>query len=238
MNEELEIEVAEGYKRCSTTAVHGCGKVKPVSEFSKAMNAKDGYLSICKECDKQRKRRYHEEIKSGERKHIIVKTKRCPCCEITFDNPYEAFSTYPNRIDKLGSMCRKCESKRDGRSSAIKRARKKGILFDVTLKYWRSVYRDNCPACGVKLQYGGAKMCNNSATMDRLIPSKGYVEGNLMCLCAHCNEMKLNDDSSETLRARAKLVVKAHNYMADVMEAAEKGEYKLKVMAQGTLFEV
>ena len=99
-------------------------------------------------------------------------------------------------------------------------------------------YKDNCEACETKLKYGKGKICNNSATMDRIIPRKGYVEGNLMCLCKHCNEMKLNDDNSKTLRARAKLVLKAHNYMADAMEAVEKGEYKLKVMTQGTLFEV
>ena len=236
MSEELEVEVPEGYKRCSTTAKYACGKVKPISEFNKRADCKDGVNSLCRECAKQYARYYIEELKSGEREYNIAKTKRCPCCKITYDNPYEAFTSRANRYDNLHSICRKCEAKQSGRLGARKRAKKKGVFFDVTMKYWFSAYRDNCPACGVKLQFAGGKLCNNSATMDRIIPSKGYVEGNLMCLCKHCNEMKLNDDSSKTLRARAKLVLKAHNYMADVMEAVEKGEYNIKtVLDTGTL---
>ena len=221
MSEELEIEVPEGHKRCSTTAKWGCGKVKPLSEFCKKAVSKDGLSPTCRECAKKYEIRYHKELRSGERKHIIVKTKRCPNCEITYDNPYETFSALHSSIIGLVSSCKKCEAKRGAHKKAKKRAKEKGIPFDVTVKYWDNAYRDNCPACGVKLQFASGKMCNNSATMDKIIPSKGYVEGNLQCLCKHCNVMKLNDDSSETLRARAKLVLKAHNYMADVMEAAE-----------------
>jgi len=249
MSEELEIEVPEynvhflrqqplplGYKRCSPTAIHGCGKVKPVSEFCKKAASKDGLSHTCKECATQCLIRYHKELKSGERKHIIVKTKRCRICETTFDNPYEAFAVRLGHVDKLDFVCRKCQAKRGAHKNAKKRAKEKGIPFGVTVKYWLTVYKDNCPACGVELQFAGGKMCNNSATMDKIIPSKGYVEGNLQCLCKHCNEMKLNDDSSKVVRARAKLVLKAHNYMADVMEAAEKGEYNIKtVLDTGTL---
>ena len=112
------------------------------------------------------------------------------------------------------------------------------------MEQWLDAYKDNCEACETKLKYGKGKFCNNSATMDKVIPSKGYVGGhyteggNLMCLCKHCNEMKLNDDSSKVVRDRAKLVLKAHNYMADVMEAVENGKYKPKVMYQEMLFEV
>ena len=231
----------ERYRQCLSISRDGrtetgCKEVKLLSEFNGAGGGKFKYL--CKECDRQRASDYRKELKSGERKYTIVKTKKCPDCEITFDNPYEAFTEELTRVDKLESKCRKCKAKRGGRKNAKKRAGKKGVPFNVTMEHWMDAYsgKDNCPACGVKLQYGGGKLCNNSATMDRIIPSKGYVEGNLQCLCKHCNEMKFNDATSKTLRARAKLVLKAHNYMADVMEAAEKGEYKPKVMTQGILF--
>ena len=148
MSKKLKIEVEEGYKRCLTISrdgytESGCKEIKPFSEFNKNKKANDGYKNICRECDNRRVRDYCKEFKDGKRKRIIVKTKTCHDCDITFDKPYEFFEPNLNRKDGLQSYCKKCRSKRRSYGHARERAKEKGIPFDVTYKQWNDVYKDD-----------------------------------------------------------------------------------------------
>lgn len=77
---------------------------------------------------------------------------------------------------------------------------------------------DNCPILGCKLQYGivppnmvdgkkhfykggmkGKKRPANLATLDRLIPEKGYVPGNVFVISDRANRLKNNATLDEIL---------------------------------------
>ena len=61
------MKIAEGMKRCSK-----CGEVKPVGEFYKHKNRKDGLQSQCKQCQKEYIEKYYEENKE----HCAEKAKK------------------------------------------------------------------------------------------------------------------------------------------------------------------
>lgn len=50
----------------------------------------------------------------------------------------------------------------------------------------------NCPSCGCRLDYSTAVGGDDKATLDRVIPSLGYIAGNVMPLCARENRLKQN----------------------------------------------
>jgi hypothetical protein len=95
-------------------------------------------------------------------------------------------------------------------STAKRRAKEKGVPFDLTPDYVRSLAVDRCPSLGVELVYGsgnGGSAEYNSASLDRIVPSLGYVRGNVQVLSARANAMK-SDASPEELLLFANWVLR------------------------------
>lgn len=81
------------------------------------------------------------------------------------------------------------------------RAKRKDLPFDLTRPFLTSQARNqghNCWYCGQKLGYAGGLNSPEQASVDRVIPSKGYVVGNVVLACALCNRRKA-DSSVEDL---------------------------------------
>jgi len=75
------------------------------------------------------------------------------------------------------------------------RASKKRVPFSLTCSYLESIWTDHCPVTGREFVIG----CSNDApSLDRLVPQKGYVEGNVVWLSRRINLIK-NDASLEEL---------------------------------------
>lgn len=55
----------------------------------------------------------------------------------------------------------------------------------------------HCPVLGIKLIYGSTRHDNNSASMDRLIPKKGYVKGNVIIISYRANRIKCDASLKE-----------------------------------------
>ena len=72
-------------------------------------------------------------------------------------------------------------------------AKKKGITFTITPDELGDP-PDYCPCCGIRMTRGTHQQMGNSPSMDRLIPERGYVEGNVIWVCFRCNTIK-NDAS-------------------------------------------
>lgn len=49
-----------------------------------------------------------------------------------------------------------------------------------------------CPVFGLELEYGGRGKSDNTATIDRIDPSKGYVPGNIETISWKANRLKSN----------------------------------------------
>jgi len=92
------------------------------------------------------------------------------------------------------------------------RAQKAGVPFDLTRDYLDSIRVSHCPILGIELKYTeNTKICDDSATIDRIVPELGYVPGNIQMLSHKANRMKSNA-TSEQLIMFAKWVLKEHDH--------------------------
>lgn len=82
--------------------------------------------------------------------------------------------------------------------SARTRAKYKNLAFDLTNDYVYELAYDLCPIFLEPMSYGGTgRQVWNSASLDRLDPSKGYVQGNVAVISFKANIIKSNANSQE-----------------------------------------
>lgn len=78
------------------------------------------------------------------------------------------------------------------------RAKAKGIPFAITSEDF--VIPSHCPCCGVRLVPKEERLtrmktgAHDSPSLDRKVPSLGYVPGNIAILCMACNAKKAGID--------------------------------------------
>jgi hypothetical protein len=78
------------------------------------------------------------------------------------------------------------------------RSKYKDLAFDLTNDYVYSIAGDTCPVLGVPLSFGGTRtMVENSSSLDRIDPSKGYVKGNVAVISFKANTIKSNANANE-----------------------------------------
>lgn len=71
--------------------------------------------------------------------------------------------------------------------------KKKGIPFSLTLEHLNEIWTDVCPIFGVKMsQSNTLENRSETAQLDRIDPSKGYVDGNVAFISARANRIKYN----------------------------------------------
>ena len=100
------------------------------------------------------------------------------------------------------------------RASAKKRADALGLDFNLTTEYILSIYVEVCPVLRKELKYGGGERSPYSPALDRIDPTKGYVQGNVQILSCKANMMKSNA-SEEELLAFAEWVLRSNKVNAD-----------------------
>ena len=90
---------------------------------------------------------------------------------------------YRERDPKRFTASRLCDGAR-------RRAKLRGLEFDLDIEHVLSVSPDHCPVLGLKLNYMGGKLRSGTATLDRLCPKRGYVHGNVAVISARANRIK------------------------------------------------
>lgn len=83
------------------------------------------------------------------------------------------------------------------------RARRKGLLCDIEVQ--DVVIPPLCPVLGIPLIFKGGKQSDNSPSLDRIVPSLGYVKGNVRVISWRANDVKGNATADE-LEAVARYV--------------------------------
>jgi len=73
-------------------------------------------------------------------------------------------------------------------ANARARSRKSSLPFDLTLD--DIITPDKCPLLGIPLFKSKGNYTDNSPTLDRLIPSLGYVKGNVWVVSMRANRLK------------------------------------------------
>lgn len=133
--------------------------------------------------------------------------KTCAKCKKTF--PLALFAKNKQSKDGLQTRCKSCWSLKMSADykdkwfvyqARLKKSecKKKGLPFDLTSDYLKSIWTDNCPVFErpfVRFD----KTEDMSPALDRIIPSLGYVKGNVVYISARANRIKY-DASVDELR--------------------------------------
>jgi len=84
------------------------------------------------------------------------------------------------------------------RRDARKRAHKKGLPFNLTTVYIRTLMTDKCPIFGTDFRYGQNRGVQpTSPSLDRIRPELGYVVGNVIIISSKANSIKSAYGSKE-----------------------------------------
>ena len=145
---------------------------KPFNCFSPYPRNKSGYRYRCKECTNSS----YETMYSDKRK-ARYQADRENICEME----REKYKKSP----ALNLW-----------KSAKARAKKAGIPFDISVE--DIVIPEECPILKVSFQIGEGSVHPYSPTLDKIIPSLGYVRDNLDVISCRANRMK-SDASFEEL---------------------------------------
>ena len=81
--------------------------------------------------------------------------------------------------------------------NARSRAKRDSVAFDITYDYLESIATDECPVFGTPFEWGMSNLGKgltkqNCPTLDRILPNKGYVKGNVAFISYKANRIKDN----------------------------------------------
>ena len=187
-----------------------CGEEKPLERFTKHKDCKDGYSNLCKDCFNvysRERRRGNPDYLAKRRKHYHEKYK-----DIQNQKEAERKANHPLKV--------RCQMLRGGMRD---RARTKNIEFDAeffTVQYLMERLKNYpyCECCHKPLDVdfkADKKFNDNSPSMDRVNPLKGYTQDNVAILCWRCNKHK-QDASSDELRTIANFIDRWNNSMENI----------------------
>lgn len=96
-------------------------------------------------------------------------------------------------------MAKTAEERREYLRKWHARARAKKLELPFTITIDDIVIPNFCPILGIELKKGEGKSHDNSPSLDRIIPSLGYVPGNIQVISYRANRIK-NDATLDELR--------------------------------------
>lgn len=101
-------------------------------------------------------------------------------------------------------------------TGARKRAKKNNIPFNLTEDYLKSIYPSDmiCPVLGFEMSVGKDEngWMDTSPSLDRIVPEKGYVQGNVVVISMRANAIK-RDATPEELRKIADFYEKVYEQL-------------------------
>lgn len=84
------------------------------------------------------------------------------------------------------------------------RAKKKALPFNITAE--DLIVPEKCPVLGIPIILGAGKNSPNSPSVDRMIPERGYVKGNVSVISLRANILKRDCTDPEELALVAEYV--------------------------------
>lgn len=168
--------------QASTKICRDCGRELPIDMFYKNDT---GYRPECKECkiktDSERRSRDIESSRAKERAQYYKNRDK----EIAAKKRYRKNLKEANYFKHFIMNKKKSMMRAD-------------ITWDLDERYLRELFTGVCPVFGCAIHAGGAKD-DCKAELDRLIPSKGYVRGNVRWISSRANRLK-SDASIDELK--------------------------------------
>ena len=128
------------------------------------------------------------------------------CAEIL---PLDLFGEDPSAYLGVAQACKECrrdqarkkyaslDHRRVILDRARGRARRSGIRFSLTIEDIE--VPETCPILGIPLSRGSGVHSDNSPSLDRVVPSLGYVKGNVKVISNRANRIKSDATPDELL---------------------------------------
>ena len=124
------------------------------------------------------------------------------------DTRSDGFICVGRRYDRSGGVLwRSPESFHRYKVTTIHTNRRKaalsaGVRYDVTIDYLLSIFPTDwrCPVLDIQMSWGGVDGINSSPSLDRIIPTSGYVKGNVAWISMRANTIKSDATPDEVAR--------------------------------------
>jgi len=134
-------------------------------------------------------------------------SKTCfKCGEVKPLSEFNKNKTKKNGISTHCKVCHAVYAKKHSMSRpfyrtmthARHRAAQYGLEFDLTEAYLEAIWTGYCPVFGIKFNLPGAtSKMPQTPTLDRVIPHKGYTQGNVVWISDFANRIKMEATSEE-----------------------------------------
>lgn len=199
-----------------------CEQPKGLNEFyacKKSLSGKSPVCSSCKIADRQARCNENElRREEFDRDHP---TRTCKTCKV--EQKFHCFEL--SRMHSAGRhpVCGKCryqKRKLNPKFNAnIARAARKVRIVDPQKYLWKASKQrarmqgvpftinpvdifipTHCPVLGIPLISSAGKWTDNSPSLDKLVPSRGYVPGNIEVISHRANALKRNATYEEIRR--------------------------------------
>ena len=139
-------------------------------------------------------------------------SKTCTKCGEV--KPLSEFPTNRSKPTGFNSECKACHAVSCKRfkmsrpfyyslNAARQRARARDLPFSITEEYLESIWTGVCPVFQTRLNlpsYGGHERTTAKPSLDRIVPDKGYIPGNVIWISLRANQMKSDGTSEELFR--------------------------------------
>jgi hypothetical protein len=139
----------------------------------------------------------------------MEESKACNVCGET--KPVSEFYKHAkNKANNgLAYNCKSCHAEKNRKrretrpfenatAQARHRAAKYDLEFDLTEAYLEAIWTGYCPVFGTKFNLpGAASRTPQTPTLDRVIPHKGYIQGNVVWISDLANRIKQEATSAE-----------------------------------------
>jgi hypothetical protein len=162
-----------------------CGHNKKTTEFYSAPANRDGLCGSCKACMRQSCKDNYEQRKTLYGSSMTPKTKKY------FK---ERYRMNKDAIKQQSTAWRYNNPERVMLNLARLRAAKQCIPFDLSLEDIK--IPEVCPVLGIPL-FNSGRFQNNTPSLDKLVPEKGYVRGNVNVISWRANKLKSDASVSE-----------------------------------------
>lgn len=199
-------------KVCSNKSCAFNGEAQPLSSFPKSKTSRDGLTSWCKACHSEANRKWTEE--NRERHRFLVKrwsmanrdkesakAKRWQLAnrERHLANGREYKRKHAAEIAAIDKAKLLANPERHWTRRALTRckvrAKENGVPFSITAEDLLPL-PEFCSVFGIKLDYFSGPVRRSWASVDRIVPSLGYVPGNVRVISFAANVAKLDGDES------------------------------------------
>jgi len=151
----------------------------------------------------------------------MIQTIKCKKCELV--KPIEDFYKRKKDSERRRVYCKKCQKakvrsyyhddpvrarslrkanrKKNPKSYLIVSARQRAKRLNIPCSITADDFEipEICPCFGIPLIQNNSKSSANSATLDQIIPGKGYVKGNIQVISLKANTMKSNASFDELI---------------------------------------